>query len=86
MQSRPSAGTSDLPRILDLLLVCRDAGYLDMEPYSTGLRIVLSDPALDLVGRTLLVENDASMLIGFGILWRGYVPGSLALQRALVLP
>jgi ribosomal protein S18 acetylase RimI-like enzyme len=77
MRTRPCAGEPDLPRILDLLLVCRDAGYLDMELYSTGLRIILRDPAFDLAGRTLLVENDIGALVGFGVLWRGYVLGSL---------
>lgn len=70
MGRRPYDGEADLPAILELLVRCQAAEYVDMEVYSTRLRIALRDPAFDAAHLTLLVEDDAGTLTGFAALWR----------------
>ena len=71
MGPRPYAGEADLPAVVELLVCCQAAGYVDMEIYSTRLRIALRDPAFDIVHLTRLVEDEAGTLSGFAALWRG---------------
>lgn len=71
MRRRPYASEADLPAVLDLLARCQAAGYVDMEVYSTRLRIALRDPAFDVARLTLLVEDESGTLTGFAALWQG---------------
>jgi putative transposase len=70
---RPYDGEADLPAVLDLLVRCQAAGSVDMEVYSTRLRIALRDPAFDVAHLTLLVEDEVGTLSGYAALWRGTV-------------
>jgi mycothiol synthase len=73
---RPYAGPVDLPAILDLLIECEAAGYVDMELRSIELRIWLGNNARQLSNWTAIAEDGGSML-GFGLLWGGHTLGLL---------
>jgi ribosomal protein S18 acetylase RimI-like enzyme len=78
---RASRGLADLPRIVDLLLVCASAGYVDMELRSIELRTMLSHPRFD-PRRTLLIEDGTGDLLAFAVLWQGQYLGMLVHPRA----
>src|SRR5689334_7687126 len=79
---RPYAGERDLPAIMDLLIACQAAGYVDMEVYSTKLRIRLREPGFDAARFTALVEDSDGCLQGFAALWRGRFLAVLAHPRS----
>ncbi len=81
---RPYAGEEDLSALMVLLLGCQAAGSVDMEVYSTRLRISLRDPSFDAAHLTALAEDDTGTLRGFAALWRGTFLALLAhpIQRA----
>lgn len=66
----------DLQDVLDLLLICENAGYVDMELRSTELRSALANPAFDRQRHTAMIEQDGA-LIAFGLLWQGRYLGLL---------
>lgn len=68
---RPYAGEADLPAIWDLLVRCQATGQVDMDVYSTKLRIYLRDPSFDATRLTLLAEDEAGALAAFAALFRG---------------
>lgn len=68
---RPYGGEADLPAVWDLLLHCQAAGHVDMDVYSTKLRIYLHDPTFDTTRLTILAEDEAGALAAFAALWRG---------------
>jgi ribosomal protein S18 acetylase RimI-like enzyme len=78
---RACGGASDLPRVVELLLECAAAGYVDMELRSIELRTLLRSPQLDR-RRTLLIEDDTGSLLAFAILWQGRYLGMLVHPRA----
>lgn len=65
-----------MERVLQLLLECAAAGYLDMEFRSMELRTMLGDPAFD-TRRTRLCVGDNGDALGFAILWAGRYLGML---------
>jgi mycothiol synthase len=69
--TRPYAGETDLPRVMDLLGRCHAAGYVDVELHSIRLRLALRAPSFDALRLTLLVEDPPGRLAAFAILWRG---------------
>jgi ribosomal protein S18 acetylase RimI-like enzyme len=78
---RPYAGIRDLPTVIELLIECQIAGYVDMEFRSIELRMFLNDPVLDTQRRTLLIEDNATLL-AFGVLWGGRFLGTLVKPTA----
>ena len=76
MTLRPCAGPVDLPAILDLLIECEAAGYVDMELRSIELRIWLANNAHHLSSWTAIAEV-GSKTLGFGLLWGGHTLGLL---------
>ncbi|MCO5178241.1 MAG: GNAT family N-acetyltransferase [Thermomicrobiales bacterium] len=67
---------ADLPRVLDLLLVCERAGYVDMELRSTELRLTLTISAFDRQRHSRLIE-ESGRLVAFALLWQGRYLGML---------
>lgn len=68
---RSYAGDADLARVIDLLLACRRAGYVDMELRSIELRILLRSGYFPVERWTLIVEDEAGEWLAFAMLWQG---------------
>lgn len=68
---RPYAGETDLARVIDLLLECRRAGYVDMELRSIELRMLLRSGHFPVERWTLVVGAPAGEWLAFAMLWRG---------------
>jgi mycothiol synthase len=77
LRARSVSGAPDLPKLLDLLVTCQQAGYVDAELRSIELRVTLRNPTFDSARLTRVLEDDAGQMVAFGLLWQGRYLGML---------
>ncbi len=77
LRLRPFSGQTDLTKVLDLLVTCQSAGYVDAELRSIELRVLLRNPAFDRSRLTRIVEDDSGAMAAFALLWQGRYLGMI---------
>ena len=77
LRMRPFSGQTDLANVLDLLVTCQSAGYVDAELRSIELRVLLGNPAFDLSRLTRIFEDESGAMVAFALLWQGRYLGML---------